>query len=364
MKFTVAKDVLVDALQKVSAGVAARSTMPVLQNFLFATGQGIVHLAATDLDLSIRATIPAAVDVPGATTLPSKLTPTIVREAPSAELTFELRDNEVTRIRAGSAVYQVRGISADDFPPLPSVGDGRPVSVDAGVLRNMLQKVSYAASTDETRRILTGTFLRFRNGRMTAVATDGKRLALVEQDWDAEAADALELVLPSKAVNELIRSIGDEGSVRIRTTANQAVFETDTLMICTKLVEGTYPNYSQVIPGPGPIRVSIERELFQSAVRRVAIMTSDKSNSVRLTFTRGRLAISASSPDMGDAEETLAVKYDGDEFSIAFNPTLLTDPLRYLVSDQVSLEMSTPTSPGLLKADEPFLYVIMPMMIA
>ncbi len=364
MKLSVSKEALLDGLQKVLTVIGSRSPIPVLSNVLFAARDDQLHLTATDLDLSVRASVPANVAKVGAVTLPAKFVAGIFREAPSAEIAIEVSDGVTAHIAAGSATYLLRGISADDFPPLPSADGARSVTVGQKVLKTMLQRTGYAASTDESRAILNGVFLRFKAGRLTAVATDGRRLALVEQDVEVEGDGGLDLVVPSKTITELVRSLGDDGEVKVRANANQVVFETATLSVFSKLLDGTYPNYLQVIPSQTGVRISLERELFMNAVRRVALMTSDKSNSVKLTFGHNRVEITASSQEVGEARETVPLKYDGPEIGIAFNPGLLIEPLRYLAADEIFVEISSSTSPGVLKTDEPFLYVIMPMMIS
>ena len=364
MKFSVSKDALLDGLQKVLTVIGSRSPIPVLSNVLFATRGDRLYLTATDLDISVRAAVSAAVAEEGAITLPARFVASIFREAPSAEISFELREGVSAQITAGTATFLLRGISADDFPPLPTSEGGRLVSVEQKTLKTMLQRTGYAASTDESRAILNGVLLRFKAGRLTAVATDGRRLALVEQDVEIASDVSLDLSVPSKTITELVRSLGDEGEVKIRAGTNQVVFETDTFSVFSKLLDGTYPNYLQVIPTQAGVRISLEREMFLNALRRVALLTSDKSNSVKLTFGHNRVEITASSVDVGEAREVVPIKYDDQEIGIAFNPGLLMEPLKCLVADEVFLEISSPTSPGVLKTDEPFLYVIMPMMIS
>jgi len=364
MKFSVNKDVLLDGLQKVLTVILSRSPIPVLSNVLFTTRGDHLYLTATDLEMSVRAAVPAAVAEEGAITLPARFVAGIFREVPSAEISVEVREGVAAQITSGSASFLLRGITAEDFPPLPSSEGARAVSVEQKTLKAMLQRTGYAASTDESRAVLNGVLLRFNSGRLTAVATDGRRLALVEQDVEIADDVSMELAVPSKTIMELVRSLGDEGEVRIRAGANQVVFETDTLSVFSKLLDGKYPNYLQVIPSQAGVRIPLERELFLNAVRRVALLTSEKSNSVKLTFGHNRVEITASSVDVGEAREVVPIKYDGEEIGIAFNPGLLTEPLKYLVADEVFMEISSPTSPGVLKTDEPFLYVIMPMMIS
>ena len=364
MKFAVEKEPLLEGLQKVLAVISPRSPIPVLANVLLQAEGEILQLTATDLDLSVRVSVPATVSEPGATTLPAKFIASIFRDAPDARIEVESLTNDSCAIASGSAHFVVRGISADDFPPLPAADGGRSVSLEQKILKTMLQRTGYAASTDESRLILNGELLRFKDGRLTAVATDGRRLALVEQDIELTSEAQLDLVIPSKTITELVRSLGDEGEVRIRSTVSQVLFESEGLVIYSKLLDGAYVNYTQVIPAQSNTHIAVERELFLNAVRRVALMTSEKSNSVKLVFGGNRVEITASSVDIGEARESVPVKYDGEEIGIAFNPNLLIEPLRVLVMDEVYVEISSPTSPGVLKTDEPFLYVIMPLMIS
>lgn len=364
MKFSVSKESLSAGLQKVLSVISSRSPIPVLSNVLVAARKDTLYLTATDLELSVRVSIAANVSREGETTLPAKFTASVVREAPADEVQVSLGANETTEIVSGAAYFSVRGISAEDFLSMPSAEGGQALTLDQKLLKTMLLRTGYAASGDESRPILNGVLLRFKEGRLSAVATDGRRLALVEQDVEVDGHVALDLVIPSKAIMELVRSLGDEGKVGIRATASQVIFETEDLTVYSKLLDGEYPNYAQVIPRAADHRMVLERELFMNAVRRVALMTSAKSNSVKLTFRKNQVEIAASSVDIGEARETVPVKYDGTEMSVTFNPVLLAEPLRYLVSDEIFLEISSPTSPGVIKTDEPFLYVIMPMMIS
>jgi DNA polymerase III subunit beta len=229
------------------------------------------------------------------------------------------------------------------------------------VFKAMLQRTGYAASTDESRQVLNGALLSFKEGRLTIVATDGRRLALIEQEVEFPKEAEADMVLPSKTIAEMIRTIDGEGAMKIHATANQVAFESGKVVVVSKLVDGAYPNYRQVIPPQCEQRITIEREQFMSAVRRVALLTSDQSNSVKLTFAKNRVEVSAATPDVGEAKETIAVKYTGPDISVSFNPAFLLDPLKSLVADQVYFELNDEISPGVVKTDDPFLYVIMPM---
>jgi DNA polymerase-3 subunit beta len=233
----------------------------------------------------------------------------------------------------------------------------------------MLKKTSFAISTDESRYVLNGIFLSLKDHKLTMVATDGRRLALVEEEVDVPEKSQGEFIVPAKAVNELNRLLQDKGDVEINYTDNQAAFAMrdekggGTLLV-TKLIEGNYPNYRQVIPGETKERVALSREEFLHALRRAEIMTSEKQNSVKLNFTKNNLAITANSPDVGEARESLAINYKGKDMAIAFNPGYIIEPLNALTPDEVYLELIDELSPGVLKINGPFLYVVMPMRLS
>jgi DNA polymerase-3 subunit beta len=203
---------------------------------------------------------------------------------------------------------------------------------------------------------------------MTLVATDGRRLALVDEEVDISEKSSGEFIVPAKAVNELNRLLLDKGDVEIKFGENQASFALKddkgfSVLLITKLIEGNYPNYRQVIPGEPKERIALGREELVQALRRAEIMTSEKANSVKLTFSKNTLTITANSPEVGEARETLAVNYKGNEIAIAFNPRYLIDPLNALAEDEVFIELIDELSPGVLKINGPFLYVVMPMRL-
>jgi DNA polymerase-3 subunit beta len=233
----------------------------------------------------------------------------------------------------------------------------------------MMRKTSFAVSTDESRYVLNGIFISLKDHKMTMVATDGRRLALVDEEVEIAEKSSGEFIIPAKAVNEMNRLLQDKGDVEIKFGENQASFALKddkgfSVLVITKLIEGNYPNYRQVIPGEVKERVPLGREEFLQALRRAEIMTSEKANSVKLTFGKNNLTITANSPEVGEARETLAVNYKGKEIAIAFNPRYLIDPLNSLTEDEVFFELIDELSPGVLKINGPFLYVVMPMRLS
>ena len=364
MKLTVSKSALLEGLQTVQNVVAVRTTLPILVNVLMAAEKNKLSLTTTDLDLTIRCTVDAQVAKTGATTLPVRRLFSIIRELPEGDVDIAVDEKNVATVTSGSSFFKIIGLSHDEFPPTPKADGKYSYHFDQGALKGMLAKTAYAASADETRFVLNGCLLSFKEGKLTVVATDGRRLALVEQEIEFPKEAETELILPTKTVNELLRILKDEGELKAYRKDNQIVFEFGGVLIASKLVEGTYPNYRQVIPAQCEERVTVEREALLTALRRVALVTTDKSNATKLTFGKNRLVILMTTPDVGEARETLPIKYTGKEISVAFNAEFMMDPLRALSNDEIFVELTDDLSPGVIKSDIPFLYVIMPMRIS
>jgi len=369
MNLTISKDQIIGGLQSVQNVVSSRTTLPILSNVLLRAEGDRLEFTATDLDVTISSSVEAKVTKPGAATVPVKKLFGIVRELPAGEIEIEVDDKSVCSIRAGASFYKIHGLAADEFPPMPKFKDDKKVAVPQEKLKGMMKKTSFGISTDESRYVLNGIFISLKDHKMTMVATDGRRLALVDEEVDISEKSQGEFIVPSKAVNELNRLLADKGEVELRYTDNQASFtlkdeKGSSILIITKLIEGNYPNYRQVIPSEVKERISLGREEFLHALRRAEIMTSEKSNSVKLTFGKNNLAITANSPEVGEARESLAINYKGKEMAIAFNPKYMIDPLNALTEDEVFLELIDELSPGVLKINGPFLYVVMPMRLS
>lgn len=363
MKLIVNKDVVLDGLQKVQSIVATRSTLPVLYNVYLKAEKDRLWLTATDLEVTVRTSVDAKVARTGGSTLPARRVFSIFRELPSNDIEIDVDDKDTAAIRSGASYFKIIGVSEDEFPPLPKFQGNRSYTLDQKVFKAMLASTHYAASHDETRFILNGVLLSFKGGKLAVVATDGRRMAMWDQEVEIGRDMEGDWVVPSKTVSELLKSLKDEGTVKIQVSENQVAFEFDGMLIISKLIEGTYPNFRQVIPTRYDERVEMDREPLLNAVRRVALLVSDKSNSITLAFGKDNLEISALAADVGEAKEKMAIKYRGKDISISFNPEFLLDALRNLSADSVVFELSDELSPGVLRCDKPFLYVIMPMRV-
>jgi DNA polymerase-3 subunit beta len=369
MNLTITKEQILSGLQAVQNVVGTRTTLPILSNVLLRAEKDRVEFTATDLDVTIACSVEAKVKKPGSTTVPVKKLFGISRELNGSEIDIEVDDKNVTCVRCGSSFYKIHGLAPEEFPPLPKFKDGKKVTLPQETMKAMMRKTSFAVSSDESRYVLNGLFFSLKDNKMTLVATDGRRLALVDEEVEISEKSSGEFIVPSKAVGEINRLLQDKGDVEINIGENQASFELKddkgfSILLITKLIEGNYPNYKQVIPAETKERIPLVREEFLQALRRAEIMTSDKANSVKLAFGKNNLAITANSPEVGEARETIAVNYKGKEIAIAFNPRYLIDPLAALTEDEVFFELIDELSPGVLKINGPFLYVVMPMRLS
>jgi DNA polymerase-3 subunit beta len=364
MKFSATKEKLLEGLQQVQNVVSTRTTLPILSNVLLQAKEGAVHLTTTDLDVGVRGSFEANVDKVGATTLPARRLFTIIRELPSSEIAIEVDGKNAASIRSGQSFFKILGLPEEEFPPLPKFENAKVVTMRQKDLYDGLRKTAYAISTDETRYVLNGVLFSFKENKLTLVATDGRRLAMLDIELEFPRSHEAEIIVPTKAVTELQRLLKDDGEVKISVGSGQIAFDLNNTLLVSKLIEGNYPNYKQVIPSEAKERVTLERETFLNSLRRVSLLASDKSNSIKLNFSKNNIEITANTPEVGEARESLPVAYKGRDFSIAFNPEFLMAPLRNLTEDEVFFDLIDEMSPGVLKIQTPFLYVLMPMRVS
>ena len=360
MKFSVTKDKLLEGLSTVQNVVSTRTTLPILSNVLLQASDGEIRLTTTDLDVGIRDSVEAQVEQTGATTLPARRLLSIVRELPSSEIYFDVDTKNFASIRSGSSYFKILGLP-EDFPSPARFEEAKIFTIAQKDLKDGLKKTSYAISVDETRYVLNGMLFSFKDNKLTLVATDGRRLALVELEVEFPSSQETEIIVSTKAVTEIQRLLREEGEVKLSIGENQIAFELNRTLLVSKLIEGNYPNYRQVIPSEAKERIRLERETFLTAVRRVSLLASEKS--VKLIFTKSNIDIVANTPEVGEAKESLAVMYQGREFSITFNPEFLMAPLRNLSEEEIYLDLIDELSPGVIKIAGPFLYVLMPVRL-
>ncbi len=371
MKFKINRDHFANGLAQVLNVVGSKATMPILSNVLIEAEKDQISLSTTNLDLGIRCKIKAEVKETGSVTLPVKRLATIVRELPSVDVTFDGAPNHQVKLTSGGSTFKIMGIGKEEFPPLPEFGDEKAYTLEQSELISMLRSVSYAQSTDETRYILNGVYFNFRDEKLTLVATDGRRLALIAKEMEVPTACAGAIILPAKTVSELNRLLDKGSKVKINFNERRAAFQIatdkdtsgliDHVYLYSKVVEGNYPNYQQVVPKETHQRIKLERELLLQCVHRAQLVCSEKSNSVKIKISSNLLEIFAASSDFGEAHESMAIGYSGPDLQVAFNPAFLMDPLKALTKDEVFFEVKDEVSPGVFKTLESFICVIMPV---
>ncbi len=363
MELQVARDSFLRALQLVQNIVEPRQTLPILANVLIDAQEGGVHVAATDLEVGARVAVPATIVRPGAITLAARKLVELVRELPAHPITLKLQENGWVQLLCGAAAFRLVGLPAEEYPPLET-GDAEGwVGVDGGRLRAMLARTSYAMSQDESRPFLNGLYLLVRKGELRLVATDGHRLALAR--LTVEANGEMTGIVPRKAIVEMGRVLAGSEAATLVLRENQFLLRTPGFVLVSRLIEGTFPSYEQVLPKAHPRRLTIEREPLIAALRRVSVVADDRTRPIRLTAAPGTLRLSASSQELGEAEEVLPAEFGGEELAIGFNTRYILDALGPMDGERVVIELKDSLSPGVFKsaADEDHLCVIMPMRI-
>jgi len=379
MKFKIHRDHFSNGLQQVLNVVGSKATMPILSNVLIEAEGETITLTTTNLDLGISTRVKATIELEGAVTLPVKRLATIVKELPNSEVKVEASPSNQVKITSGGSNFKIMGMSREEFPALPQFTDDRSFNIEQGTLSSMIKSVSYAQSGDETRYMLNGVFFNFleavdgSSSKLSLVATDGRRLAKIDHDMEVGEGMSGSLILPAKTVSELMRLLDKGETLRITFNDRRVAFQIHTrgeeggfvgdILLVSKVVEGNYPNYQQVIPKETHQRIKLERELFLQSIHRAALVATEKSNQVKIQISNNLMELSASSPDFGESHESLAVDYSGPDLQVAFNPQFLMDPLKALAKDEIFFELKDEVSPGVFKTLESFLCVIMPVRL-
>src|SRR5437667_6468512 len=312
MEVVIDRDAFLKGLQMVQNIVEPRQTLPILANVLLEAEGESVRMTATDLEVGARVSVPAKVGGKGAITVSARKLAEIVKELAAAAVALKVTDNVTVSLRCGGATYRMVGLAPDDFPPVVPASPQSWVSVEAKTLREMLTQTSFAVSHDETRYALNGVLFAFQGKDLRMVATDGHRLALSMRSLDQAVASATGIV-PRKAVTEIMRVIGAGEEVQVAITDHQFVLQMPNFVMTARLIEGQFPNYEAVIPKAHPGRLVVSRPAFAAAVRRVAVMAEERNKPVKLSLAPASLRLTASSQDLGEAEEALQVQDSGDE---------------------------------------------------
>ncbi len=369
MKFTCDRSQLVDKLAILARGVSTRSALPVLSGILLQASDGRLDLYSTDMELSIKASLAIAVERDGELVVPARLFSDIVRNLPDSEVVVEASETMLT-VRAGTARFALNAWSASDFPQTSTFDLTGSFTVGREPFVETLTKVGRAASHDETRPILTGVLMTIVGDTLKMVATDSYRLAVKETKLDHALAEEIHAIVPVKALGEVSRLAGamGPGDLDIAIGENQALFrlsgEAGDVWIASRLIDGQFPNYRQLIPETFDLEVILPRDAFMAAARRVSLL-AQKSVPLRLSFAERTLTMKALTQDVGQAEEVLDVEFAGEPFEIGFSPTYLIEGIDAVAAAAVVMRFTTPLRPGLISGgDGGFTYLIMPIRLS
>jgi DNA polymerase-3 subunit beta len=366
MKQTTQREELSPKLSTVSRAVSTRAATQALSGILVTTGEGGVTLSATDGEIGLRTELEATVEGSGSVLLPGRLLADLVRSLADDSVDIELREAERdVEIRCGASRFHVRTLPAEDFPKVPEP-DGDEMTIPGKVLADTVELVAPAASQDDMRPVLTGVLVSAAGEEMTMVATDSYRLAVKRTDVEGGIGGEIEANIPARALRELARIVSADGvdAVAVNLLPNQAVFRAGAVLLNTRLIDGQFPNFRQLLPESYEHDVRLDRKEFLDVARRVSQL-AQRNAPLRLSFREGQLKVSASTPDVGDAEETIAAAFGGEELEIGFNPEFLKDGIESVAGDEVMLRLISPLRPGLLQPvdNEDFRYLVMPIRL-
>ncbi len=365
MEIKVLKSALVKALNSVSGIAGSKTaTLPILANLLIETqGNNELQVVATDLEVGISTKVPAEVIKDGSITIPAKKLQDIVRELPEGEVSVEVAKNNTVSIKASKAYFKIMGLPKEDFPKLPEFKEENAIELEQAMLKDGLSLTLFASSNDETRYVLNGVLFSVKGNKIKLVATDGRRLAYVEKEFDNKNKQTCEMIVPAKALYEISKDLGWEGAVSVIPAKNQVVFHFGETYVVSRLIEGNFPNYEQVIPKEEKLTSSINREEFLQSVRRAALLTSPEAPAIKMDFLKNKVLISSRSPNLGESKEEINASSEGKEMAIGFNPHYMSDVLKSLDVENIKFCLTDPDKPGLVRGKEGYLYVIMPMQL-
>ena len=362
MKFNTTKDVLLKGIQSVQTAISVKSSLPILSNILVTAKDESLVLTATDLDIGIEATLPIKPSITGAITIPAKKFLDIIKELPDGDsISVSVKKNNLVAIECERNAFKIMGLPQEEFPQLPEFKDKDSITLEQKKLKAMLKMTAFAISHDQTRYVLNGVLFIIKPTHIRLVATDGRRLAMAEEKAVFPKTLERKVIVPAKAVDELVRTLGDDGEARVVFGDNQILFDTGQTKLVSRLIEGEFPNYEQVIPKEAKEKLAAPRDVFLAAIKRVALFTNPDSLAVKIDVSRDKMVISKSAPYLGEARVEMDVDYKGKEISVGFNPDYLMDLLKNIDGASVNLELVDAEKPGVVRMGSEYVYVVLPM---
>lgn len=369
MRLTISREKLQEGLNAVAASIPGKTTLPVLANILVETTERGIKLSGTDLDIAVSTEVAADVEAPGAVTIPARKLSEIARELPPAPVKIAAAGEQRITLECGRSRFKLLGLPRDEFPTFPSVRFDESWRIKSGDLQKLISHTSFAVSTEESRPILNGVLWELRPDRMSMVATNGHRLAKMNVPISADgAAPSNDLIVPPKALEQVRRLFPAEEELEIGRGENHIGFRSPFTAVYTRLIEGPYPNYEQVIPKDNDRVAIADKTALVSALKRMSVVASDQTHRIRLSFNSGMLKFSVQTPDLGEAQDELPIRFTGDQLDIGFNASYLLEILRYIPTDDVRITLKAPERAATLEPEgwtDPatYLCLVMPLRL-
>ena len=368
MELIFKKHELANAIQILQGVSAGRTTLPILGNVLIKAEDERIEMTGTDLEVSIRMKVQGEIKESGSITIPAKKLSEIVRELPDEDIKLTTTSNDQTKISCGEGEYKIIGLPSSEFPEVPSVLENY-FTMEADQLIKMIEKTEFSAATDESRYFLNGIFFRFSPQETRLVATDSRRLAMVEGKVIESVSDEIGVIVPLKATSSVQKAFAEDETVRIGLLDNQIAFSTDNTMLISRLIEGDYPNYEEVIPKDNEIKIVLSAKKFVDVLQRVALLSNPKTYSIKLDVKGNRITVSAKTPELGEAKEDAEIISGEGNISIAFDARYIIDALKHIDTEEVVLELKDSLAAAVIHSPSDtsdnlnYIYLIMPMRL-
>lgn len=363
MKIRCSKEKLLKAINTVQNAVGTKTTLPILSNILLEATKDTLKLVATDLEIGIWSIIPTDVAQEGSITIPAKRFSDIIKELPESIINLQAKKNNVITIDCEQSFFRLIGLPKEEFPKLPEISSDRSFSMPQTDLKRMLEMTAFAVSHEETRYVLNGALFVINERGLRIVATDGRRLAMIEKTIQIPKNLNTKIIVPAKTVAELLRNLEGQEEAKLVLGDNQVLFDLGNTVMVSRLIEGEFPNYEQVIPSKAKNTIKIDTNKLLLATRRASILTSQESPSIKIDLARDKMVVSKERAEIGEAKEEIGIGYSGNEFSIGFNPAYLIDALKTISQEKVDLELTDPEKAGVIRSEDNYVYIVLPMKL-
>ena len=368
MRFTITREKLQEGLTAVAASIPAKTTLPVLANILLETTEKGIRLSGTDLDIAVSTEVAADIETSGAITIPAKKLSEIARELPPSPVKMASSGEQRVTLDCGRSHFRLLGLPKDEFPAFPNIKFNESWRVRSGELQKLISHTSFAVSTEESRPILNGVLWELRPDQMRMVATNGHRLAKMQVPIKSSGMPSADLIVPPKALEQIRRLFPADEELEIARGENHLGFRSPFTAVYTRLIEGPYPNYEQVIPKDNDKYAIADKGALISALKRMSVIASDQTHRIRMSFNAGMVKFSVQTPDLGDAQDELPVRYEGDQLDIGFNASYLLEILRFMPTDEIRLTFRAPERAATLEPEQwndpaQYLCLVMPLRL-